>query len=229
MIALIPARGGSKGLPGKNIRLLAGKPLIAHTILAAQNAKTIDRVLVSTDSPEIAQVARAFGAEIPFLRPAELARDESLAIDNYIYTVDRLNTEFSAGIKELAVLLPTVPLRTAEDIDSAVRLFQEKSADSVISYYPAPHPLQWHRFIDEKGVLQSFFPDGGALRNRQEEKRAYLPNGALYIFNYKILKEQRVYYTEKSYPYLMPAERSVDIDTLQDFRFAEFLMTDRSV
>jgi N-acylneuraminate cytidylyltransferase/CMP-N,N'-diacetyllegionaminic acid synthase len=224
MIALIPARGGSKGLPGKNIRMLAGKPLIAHTILAAKNAKSVSRVIFSTDSPEIAAVAKDFGAEVPFMRPAELATDTAPAIDNYIYTVDRLNREENAKIDELVVLLPTAPLRTAEDIDAAIKIFREKKADSVVSYYPAPHPVQWYRYLDEKGVLRSLFPDLDTLKNRQEQKQAYLPNGAIYVFRYDILKNQRVYYTDKSYPYLMPAEKSVDIDTLYDFKLAEFLM-----
>jgi N-acylneuraminate cytidylyltransferase/CMP-N,N'-diacetyllegionaminic acid synthase len=228
VVAVIPARGGSKGLPGKNTRLLAGKPLIAWTIEAALGARSIGRVILSTDSEEIAAVGRSYGADVPFMRPSELAQDNSLAIDAYIYTVDRLNadavkdrSDFPA-IDELVVLLPTAPLRESADIDNAVELFHEKNADSVISYYPAPHPLQWHRYIDEKGVICSFFADGNRLANRQEEKEAYLPNGAIYVFKYSVLKERKAYYTDRTYPYLMPASRSVDVDTLDDFQLAEF-------
>lgn len=227
MLAIIPARGGSKGLPGKNIRPLNGKPLIAHTIEAALKAKEIDRVVFSTDSEEIAAVAKRYGAEVPFMRPAELAQDNSLAIDNYVYTVDRLIREGGKDIKDLVVLLPTAPLRNSADIDAAVKLFREKQADSVISYYPAPHPVQWHRYIDAKGVLRSFFPET-KLANRQEEQKAYLPNGAIYIFNFSILKDLKVYYTDATYPYLMPAERSVDIDTIDDFNRAEYWMGKKS-
>jgi len=223
MIALIPARGGSKGLPGKNIRPLAGKPLIAHTIEAALKAQSIDRVICSTDSEEIATVALRYGAEVPFLRPAELAQDNSLAIDNYIYTIDRLSRESGSEIADFVVLLPTAPLRTAADIDAAVAIFREKNADSVISYYPAPHPVQWYKYVDENGVLRSLLPETNPLANRQEEKASYLPNGAIYVFRLAILKDPGVYYTDKSYPYIMPAERSVDIDNLNDFRCAEFL------
>ena len=224
MLAIIPARGGSKGLPGKNIRLLAGKPLIAHSIAAALASRSITRVICSTDSEEIAEVALQAGAEVPFLRPSELAADDSLAIDNYIYTVDRLSEEGAAPIEEYCVLLPTAPLRNAADIDGAVAIFRDKAADSVISYYPAPHPVQWYRYIDDNGVLQSFFDDGGRLANRQSEKAAYLPNGAIYLFRHSILKSTRLYYTDRTYPYLMPADRSVDIDTLADFEYAEFLL-----
>lgn len=222
MLAIIPARGGSKGLPGKNIRPLNGKPLIAHTIEAALGAKQLTRVIVSTDSEEIASVSLQYGAELPFMRPSHLAQDDSLAIDNYIYTVGRLSKESRIAIENFVVLQPTSPLRNSFDIDNAVKLFREKNADSVISFYPAPHPVQWYRYIDEEGVLRSFFEDGHRLANRQDEKKSYLPNGAIYIFKYSILKDRRVYYTDKTYPYIMPAERSVDIDTLDDFDLAEF-------
>ena len=120
MIAIIPARGGSKGLPGKNIRPLLGKPLIAYAIESALGARSIDRVVVSTDDPEIAAVARRFGGEVPFMRPEELATDTAAAVDNYIYTVDRLAREGGSAIDSFAVLLPTAPLRTSEDVDKAV-------------------------------------------------------------------------------------------------------------
>jgi CMP-N,N'-diacetyllegionaminic acid synthase len=224
MLALIPARGGSKGLPGKNIKPLAGKPLMAHSIDCAKASRSITRVVCSTDSQSIADVALQYGAEVPFMRPAELATDTALAIDNYVYTVDRLSREENRPITEFLVLLPTAPLRLPEDIDGAVSLFREKNADSVVSYYPAPHPVQWHKYIDENGILRSVLPETNKLANRQEEQQAYLPNGSIYIFRYSILKEQGVYYTDRSYPYIMPRGRSVDIDTLEDFRFAEWLL-----
>ncbi len=223
MLALIPARGGSKGLPGKNLRPLAGKPLIVHTIESALAAKSIDRVVVSTESPEIAAVARDAGADVPFMRPAALASDDSLVIDTYTYTVDRLRAE-GMEIDTLTALLPTVPFRTADDIAAAIRVFRDRDADSVVSYYRAPHPIAWYRYIDENGVLRSFVPEGDRLANRQAEREAYLPNGAIYVFRYRILKELGVYYTDRSYPYIMPRNRSVDIDSLEDFRFAEFLV-----
>lgn len=223
MLAIIPARGGSKGLPGKNIRSLHGKPLIAHTIEAALNASMITRVICSTDSQEIANIALSAGAEVPFLRPAHLALDNSLAIDNYVYTVDRLITE---GMKEnsYCVLLPTTPLRNAADIDGAIKVFNDNNADSVISCYPAPHPLLWYRYIDENGVLRNYDSNSNQLANRQQEQQSYLPNGAIYVFRHEILKNTRRYYTERTFPYLMPANRSVDIDSIDDFEYAEYLL-----
>jgi N-acylneuraminate cytidylyltransferase/CMP-N,N'-diacetyllegionaminic acid synthase len=134
MIAIIPARGGSKGIPGKNIKLLGGKPLIVYTIEAALESRWISEVIVSTDSEEIARVAREYGAIVPFLRPAELARDDSQAIDSYIYTVEKLEKEYGYTIESFIVLLLTTPFRNGNDIDEAIEMFREKNSDSVISY-----------------------------------------------------------------------------------------------
>jgi len=134
MIALIPARGGSKGLPGKNTRLFLNIPLIAHTIQSAKSAKNITHVVVSTDDPEIYRISLEYGALDTFLRPKDLALDDSKAIDNYLYTLPRLQNEFGIDVSDFTVLQPTSPLRTKDDIDSAIDLFYKKSADSVISY-----------------------------------------------------------------------------------------------
>ena len=223
MLAIIPARGGSKGLPGKNIRPLGGKPLIAHSIEAALKAKSITRVIVSTDCARIAQVSQSFGAEIPFLRPSELAQDDSLAIDNYIYTTERLTTEIGKPISEFVVLLPTAPLRISEDIDAAVAIFEARQADAVLTYYKAPHPVEWHCYFDTNGIVRNYL---GATRiaNRQDERQAYLPNGAIYVFKTELLVEHRTYWSERTFPYVMPRNRSVDIDSLEDFEYAELLL-----
>ncbi len=225
MIAIIPARAGSKGLPGKNVRPLHGKPLIAYTIEAAKGAQSIDRVILSTESREIADIGVQYGAEVPFLRPIELAQDHSAAIDTYIHVIDRLNDgqPHDRKIDELTVLQPTSPLRTSQDIDEAVKIFQQKQADSILACAPAPHPIQWFKYIDEKGVLRGFFPE--SLKNRQDHQVCYLPNGAIYVFKYFLLKELRNYSTDKTFPYVMPARRSIDIDTLEDFELAEFFLS----
>ncbi len=221
MIAIIPARGGSKGLPGKNIRPLLGKPLIAYAIESALGARSIDRVVVSTDDPEIAAVARRFGGEVPFMRPAELATDTAAAVDNYIYTVDRLARESGRAIDSFAVLLPTAPLRTSDDVDRAVEMFIERNADSVVSYTPEAHPVRWHKYLNPDGTFVDIL--GDSLANRQDIRTSYYPNGAVYVFRTALILERR-YYSDRSYAYVMPRSRSVDIDTLDDFAFAEFLM-----
>lgn len=224
MIAIIPARGGSKGLPGKNVRPLNGKPLIAYAIEEALKAKHIDRVVISTDDDEIAKVAVQYGAELPFMRPAELASDTAMAIDNYIYTVNRLEKESGTSIDAFVVLQPTSPLRIAEDIDGAIELFKEKEADSVISYTQEAHPISWHKYLDEDGRFVDILESN--INNRQANRTSYYPNGAVYVFRSSMIRDRK-YYTEKSYAYVMPRIRSVDIDFIEDFEYAEFLLKRR--
>ena len=220
MIAIIPARCDSKGLPGKNIRGLCGKPMIAYTIEAALESKYIKNVIISTDCKEIEDVAKKFGAKSYFLRPKELASDDSKAIDNYIYTVDRLNNDFDYSIDSFVVLLPTSPFRGANDIDNAIEIFNKKNADSVVSYTKEQHPIEWHKHLTEEGKFENIFDE--RLLNRQEYKPSYFPNGAIYVFNYELIRNN-LYYSDNSYAHIMPRHRSVDIDTLEDFKYAEFL------
>lgn len=225
MLAIIPARGGSKGIPRKNIKMLCDKPLIAYTIEAAIASKSIDRIVLSTDDPEIAKTSSKYDIDIPFMRPKELAQDDSLAIDNYIYTIERLNKELDNNYEEFVVLLPTVPLRTSKDIDKSIELFSQKNADSVISCVALDHPIEWIFDIDNNGVIKrNNKVDIKKMMNRQESKPSYIPNGAVFVFKYSLLKEKYSYYSEKTYAYVMPPERSVDIDTESDFKFAEFLI-----
>lgn len=222
MLAIIPARGGSKGLPGKNIKLLNGKPLIAYTILAAMNSKSVSRIVVSTDCAEIADHAKQLGAEVPFMRPSELAQDGSLAIDNYNYCVDALEQQEGNQIIDFCVLQPTSPLRNAKDIDGAISLFREKQADSVISYCREAHPVHWHKYLNDDCSVSNVF-DTGEDKNRQDYRETVYPNGAIYVFRTDLIK-RRTYYSEKTYAFLMPRERSVDIDDLQDFMLAKFYL-----
>lgn len=224
MIAIIPARGGSKGLPGKNILPLCGKPMIAYTIEAAKQSKYIDHVIVSTDDQKIAEIALQYGAEVPFLRPDFLASDTAQAVDNYIYTIERLSKEWNTPIEEFVVLQPTSPLRIAEDIDGAIEMFMEKQADSVISYTPEAHPVRWHKYLDENNAFVDIFDT--TIANRQDLKTSYYPNGAVYVFRFSMIKERK-YYTDKSYGFVMPRVRSVDIDYKEDFDYVDFLMSRR--
>lgn len=220
MIALIPARGDSKGLPNKNIKLLMGKPLIAYSIQAALNSLSIDEVYVSTDSPEIARIAKSYGAKVPFLRPKELASDEALAIDTYIYMISEW-TKMGLKVDNFLILQPTSPLRTSINIDEAVKLFHDKKADSVLSYTKENHPISWHKKVNKDLSFSSIFED--KLENRQEVESTYYPNGAIYIFNTKLI-QQKKYYSDKSYAYIMDKKDSLDIDYIDDFEYAEFLL-----
>lgn len=221
MIAIVPARGGSKGLPGKNIKNLLGKPMIAYTIEEALKSKYITEVIISTDCNEIEKVAIKYGAKSPFLRPEYLATDSAKAIDNYIYTIDRLNKEFAYDIKDFVLLQPTSPLRTVEDIDKSIELFKDKNADSVVSYTEEHHPIEWHKYITEDGKFENIFEE--KLLNRQEIKKSYFPNGAVFVFDYRLIKQGK-FYSDNSYAYIMPRNRSVDVDTIEDFKYIEFLM-----
>jgi len=224
MIAIIPARGRSKGLPGKNIRLLNGIPLICYSIKSALQAKSISKVIVSTDDDEIAKIAEECGAEVPFIRPKNLAEDNSMVMDAYIYTIDQLESQSKEKIESFVALLPTAPFRLSRDIDNAVEIFKNNNADSVVSITNAHVPIDWYRRIDKNNLLFDYLPQFDAISNRQELDQAYIPNGAIYIFHTEKLRETRQYYMSRTYPYIMPRSRSIDIDTLEDFQYAEFLI-----
>ena len=224
MLAIIPARGSSKELPRKNIKTLVDKPLICHTIDEVKKSGFVDRVLVSTDNESIARIAIECGAECPFLRPDHLATDDSLVNDTYIYMLDKLSIEYDINVTEFIVLQPTSPLRTVTDIDGAIKLFKEKNADSVISYTEEIHPISWHKFLDKDLHFIDIFDQ--KMANRQELRKSYYPNGAIYIFKKEIIFQGK-WYTDKSFAYLMPRSRSVDIDSIDDFMYAEYLLSSK--
>ncbi|MGQ4876453.1 MAG: cytidylyltransferase domain-containing protein [Promethearchaeia archaeon] len=224
MLALIPARGGSKGIKKKNIADLGGKPLIYYTINAAFNSKKIHRIIVSTDDDEIAKIVKKFGAEIPFMRPKYLATDTSRAVDTYIFTIDKLSEIEGIKIEEYVVLQPTTPFKTAEDIDNAISIFLEKDADFVIGVQKAPYPPQWFLSIDSSGILRPLDKNSDIMANRQEHLQTYIPNGTIFVIKTEVLKKNRTYYTNKTYPYLMPRIRSLDIDDYTDLLIANVLL-----
>lgn len=218
MIALIPARGGSKRIARKNTKLLCGKPLIAYTIEAALASKSVSKVYVSTDDEEIAQIALEFGAEVPFMRPDFLATDLAKSIDVYTYTCQRLEEEVGFQISELMVLQPTSPLREFWHIDQAYDLFRAKKADSVISFCKEHHPIVWHKYLEVDQSLTPIFEE--TFRNSQDDRPSYFPNGAIYIFKRELL-DKGIYMTNKSFAYIMDRKYSVDIDTEDDWMLAQ--------
>ncbi len=227
-LALIPARGGSKGLPQKNIRLLGGKPLIAWTIEAAIQSACFTHVVVSTDDPEIAAISKNFGAEVPFQRPPELAGDTAKSIDVILHVIEWFGQR-GASFQELALLQPTSPLRNADDIKGALKVFQEKKAVScecaVVSVCQSEHSPLWMNTIGEDLSMAGFLPKSAAGEGRQSLQQYYRLNGAVYLANVSYLKENNGFFGPKTYAYMMPQERSVDIDTELDLKFAEFLLT----
>lgn len=228
VLAIIPARGGSKGLPGKNIRPLAGLPLIAHSILLSKLCCQIDRCVVSTDSEEIAAVALGFGAEVPFMRPAELARD-----DTPMWPVLRhalAQVEARAGIRFGGVLLlsPTSPGRFPEDVDLALQLLEEdnRAAGVVAASRPSFNPRWVCIDVANGGYMRQSFADGNLYTRRQDVPETFRINGALYLWrrDHVANSESANYFTEPHRMVEIPEERAIDIDTATDFRLAELLL-----
>ena len=223
MLAIIPARGGSKGIHRKNIKNFCGKPLIFWTIEAAIKASGIDRIILSTEDHEIAEICSQYKeVEIPFMRPNDLAEDTSIAIDTYIYTIENLRKEQSLHYSDFVVLLPTSPLRSSKDIDKAIDIFINKDADSVIGCRELEFPRNWILDINHQGKIYKESKHK-ELSNRQDNREIHIPNGSIYILNYEKIKKHRTYYFDNSYAYIMPSHRSVDIDTAEDFHYAEYL------
>lgn len=226
VIGLVTARGGSKGIPGKNLRIVAGKPLIAWTIAAACAAKRIARVLLSTDDPVIAKVGREYGAEVPFLRPAELARDDSSHISVVNHALDWLAAQ-DATPDYLALLQPTSPLREASDLDAAIDLAVARDADAVIGVSEMKkHPLLARR-LEADGRLAEFAKTDIPYLRRQDLPRAYAINGAIYINRCFALRRDQTFYPPGALGYVMPAERAVDVDEPIDLVVAEHLLNSR--
>lgn len=230
ILGIISARAGSKGLPRKNILPLAGKPLVVYTIEAAQGlGSTLYRLLVSTDGEEIAAVARDAGAEVPFLRPPALARDDTPSLLVTQHAVQFVEREDGSRVDWVLLLQPTSPLRTTEDLSTAIALALRGDATAIIGVREAQecHPLKLK--IIQDGFLvpyeQERFTEGVARQNY--EPPVYKTNGAIYLVRRDILMEEGSLLGARPRPCIMPAERSIDIDTPLDFAVAELLLRQR--
>lgn len=225
LLAIVPARGGSKGIPGKNIKPLAGRPLIGWTLDSARQSGVIDRLLVSTDSPEIAAVAAALGAPVPWLRPAELARDESPSIGFVLHALDRLAAEGYAP-EAVILLQPTSPFRSAGSIRQAVELYAKEGAESLVSVSAvAKHP--WICAFIKDGRLQPVLPGAPKFTRRQEMPPAYAPDGSIYITSPARLRSAKEFVSPDSVAFVSPPRESPDLDTPQDWAVAEALAARR--
>lgn len=227
LLAVIPARGGSKGLPGKNTKEIAGKPLIAWSIEAARQSRYIDELIVSTDCQETARIATLWGANVPFMRPAKLATDEAKSID-VIYHALEWYKESIPPFTLVMFLQPTSPLRIFQDIDGAVELLFVKRAKAIVSVCPVDHHPWWTNTLPENGSMRDFLRPEIRTTNRQALPQYYRLNGAIYIAYTSFLAEIGSFIGVGTFAYLMPTERSIDIDTLLDFKIAELLLADRN-
>lgn len=225
ILAVIPARGGSKGVPNKNIKELLGKPLIAYTIEQAQASKYIDRTIVSTDSPVIADIAVSYGAEVPFLRPEELATDQSGTIDVLVHAIDWLEKNENYKFDILVLLHATTPLREPEDIDHSIELLVENGAENVFTVTEA-HRNPYFNMVEIRNNKVSLVKKGN-YTTRQTAPKVFDMNSSIYVWWKDIFKKKKSVFLENSRIYIMPKTRSVDIDDAFDFKIAEMLLTDQ--
>lgn len=227
VLAIIPARGGSKRVPRKNVRDLCGKPVIAYTIEAALESSVFSRIIVSTDDDEVAGVAKRLGADVPFMRPPELAQDDTPGIEPVLHAVCWLDEHERYRPDYVMLLQPTSPLRTAKDIEAAVQLAQKKQADSVVSVCSVDQHPYWMKQITEDGRLVDFLLLDRAYTRRQDLPSVYALNGAIYLARREVLLKQQTFYTDRTYAYIMPPERSLDIDIPWDLYLADLILKDR--
>ena len=219
-LAIIPARGGSKGVPRKNIKNLAGKPLIAWTIAEANKSKYIDTCMVSTEDEEIKQVAESYGGYVPFMRPSEFARDDSPSIDAILHAVDNM-----PGYDYIVLLQPTSPLRIAEDIDGTIELCFKGKSLSAVSVTESEKSPYWMYTLNETGEMSPVLTiDKEKSYQRQKLPKVYRLNGAVYVTEKNFLKKTRGFIDAETLGYVMPTARSLDIDSILDFKLAEFII-----
>ncbi len=221
-LAIIPARSGSKGVPDKNIRELNDKPLLAYSIESAINSEIFSEVMVSTDSEKYADIAKKYGASVPFLRSDENSNDTA---DSWSVVKEVVREYEKVGEKydTICLLQPTSPFRNASDIVESYKLYEEKASVAVISVCEMEHTPLWSNTLPEDNSLNGFIKRKSGGR-RQDSDKYYRLNGAIYIVSTAELFRDTYFYREGSYAYVMPNERSIDIDTEMDFMYADFLM-----
>jgi len=222
-LAIIPARSGSKRLPKKNIKLLAKKPLIAWTIEAAVNSGCFDKIIVSTDDETIAEISKKYGADVPFIRPKNLAEDGSKTMDVVFHAIDFLNK-----IKKndsITLLQPTSPFRTASDIKNAFKFYRTNvDASGVVSVCKEEHSPLWANTLPPNLSMKGFIRPEVKNKTSQELPDYYRVNGAIYISAYDYMKQNMGFFGYSTFAYIMESEHSIDIDTELDFTIAEYLL-----
>jgi CMP-N-acetylneuraminic acid synthetase len=221
-LAVIPARGGSKGVPRKNIRLLAGKPLLQYTAEAALASRRLDRVILSTDDPEIAELGRLCGLEAPFLRPAELALDETPSlpvIQHAVAWLEQRGHRFDA----ICLLQPTHPFRSAAEIDACIELLDAEPADAVVTVLPVPahYNPHWVYFEGTNGLLRLSTNERAPIARRQELPAAFHREGSVYVTRRDVLMNGNSLYGERLLGFPVSSARSVNIDTVEDWSRVE--------
>lgn len=223
VLAVIPARGGSKGVPRKNIRSLGGKPLIAWTIEAAKQSQYIDRLILSSEDDEIIEIVKKYSCEVPFKRPKYLAEDATPGIEPVLHALEQID-----GYDLVVLLQPTSPFRTAQDIDKCIEKLIENNSPSCVSVNEASVSPYWMYTIKDTGNLDAVIQQKKIVPRRQELPVVYTLNGAVYAAKIEWLREKRTFLTKQTTAFIMPKERSYDIDSEEDFLWCEYIVkTDR--
>jgi len=219
ILAIIPAREGSKRLLNKNILNLAGKPLIAWSIEVAKASKYIDKLIVSTDSEKIAAIGKQYNAEVPFIRPKEIATDEASSFDVILHAIQSLDENYDY----ILLLQPTSPLRNTQDIDAACELLNENTP-AVVSVCETEHSPLWSNTLPDDLSMIDFIRPEIKNKRSQDLPKYYRLNGAIYVAEINYLIENKGFFGAGTKAYIMPVKRSIDIDTLDDFKFSEILL-----
>jgi len=219
VLAIIPARGGSEGVPRKNLREIAGKPLIAWAIEAGRKSRYVDRLILSSEDQEIIARARSWGCEVPFLRPAELAQDETPGIEPVLHALKVLPERYDY----LVLLQPTSPLRLAEDIDGCLETCLRHRAPAGVTVAAVEQSPFWMYRLDSSHHLVPLIDQKDRPTRRQDLPKIYILNGAVYVAQTAWLQEHRTFLTSETVAHIMPRERSLDVDTEMDLKICELL------
>jgi len=218
ILGIIPARGGSKGVPRKNVRNAGGQPLISWMIQAAKQSKYMDHLVLSSDDMEIINVARQYGCEVPFVRPQALARDDSSVSDVVIHALERI-----PGYDYLVLLQPTSPLTLAEDIDGCIESCIGLNASSMVSVAEVDKSPYWMFHLDERSCLIPVLDASGLNKRRQDLPVSYLPSGAVYMARSAWFLENKSFYSSSTQAYIIPKERCLDIDSEEDLSYFQWV------
>ena len=223
ILGLIPARGGSKGIPRKNIKLLDGKPLIQYSIEVGLACSLIDELVVSTEDEEIAAISKSTGASVPFIRPSHLASDQSPTLDTVIHVLDFFEKK-EILFDAVCLLQPTVPFRDIEDLSAAIKKFVASDADSLISVREVPHvynPYWVYEQDAENGFLKLAKGGDSIIPRRQDLPKTYHRDGSIYLTKKEIILKEKSLYGKKIIPHIMKNSPNINIDTMEDWKLAE--------
>jgi CMP-N-acetylneuraminic acid synthetase len=223
-IALIPARGGSKGINDKNIQPLLGKPLVAYAIECGLACPSIDHVIVSTDSRKIAKIAKRWGAEVPFLRPSELARDESPMLPVLQHAISTCEDYYKKRVEILVLLDPCSPMRSVEDVETCIHKFQKGNCDAVVSGCVAHRNPYFNMVVEEKGYIRLVIPPDRPIGRRQDCPTVYDLDTTVWVYSRRAIMDEKSRLPRRSCLYIVPKERSIHVESKLDLQILEFLM-----